>query len=82
MQHPTTDIGSSDPCWDKEEQITSVHVLLTLETMVSRKFRILVFEGNPVSCVQTGDNGKPSSALTGLGALKCLPVATPEPGPT
>ena len=64
-QHPTTDIGSSDPFLDKEEQITSVRVLLTLETMVSRKFRISVFEGNPVSCVQTSDNGNTSSALTG-----------------
>ena len=64
-QHPTTDIGSSDPIWDKEEQITSVRVLLTLETMVSRKFRIPVFEGNPVSCVQIGDNGNTSFALTG-----------------
>ena len=65
VQHLATDTGSSDPCWDKEEQITSVRVPLTSETMVSRNFGFPVSQGNPVSYFQAGDNHNNSSALTG-----------------
>ena len=62
---PRIDTGSSCPCLDKEEQIASVCVPLTLETVVSHNSGILVSEGNLVSHVQAGDNGNTSSTLTG-----------------
>ena len=43
----------------------SVRVSLTPETVVSRNSGISISEGNPIFCVQAGDNGNTSSALTG-----------------
>ena len=46
MQHPRIDTSSLDPCWGKEKQIVSVHVLLT---EVSHNFGIHASAGNLVS---------------------------------
>ena len=64
MQHPGTDTGSPSPCWGKEEQTTSVHVPLMIETVVSHNSGVLASEGNPVYSVQAGDNGNTLSELT------------------
>ena len=42
-----------------------VHVPLITKTLVFRNFGIPASEGNPVSCVQAGDNGNTSSVPTG-----------------
>ena len=46
------------------EQTASLHVPLMTETVVSRNSGSPASEGNPVSCVQAGDNGNTSSTST------------------
>ena len=58
MQRPRIDTGSPGPWWGKKEQTESVNVPLMTGTEVSHNSGILASEGNPVSCVQTGGNGK------------------------
>ena len=48
MQHPETDNVSPGPSWGKEEQTASVHVSLTIKTMVSHNSRVPTSEGNAV----------------------------------
>ena len=64
MRHPGTDTIFPGPWWAREEQTAYVHVPLMTGTRVSHNPGILVFEDNPVSCVQADDNGNMSSALT------------------
>ena len=63
MQHPGTDTGSLGPCWGKEKQIVSVHVLLMIGTKVSYNSRIPTFVGNLVSSVQADGNGNMSPIM-------------------
>ena len=42
-----------------------MNVPLMTETMVSYNFGIPASEGNPISCVQAGDNSNMFSALVG-----------------
>ena len=65
MQRPRTDTGYPGPWWGREKQIDSVNVPLMIGTGVSHNSRILASKGNPVSCVQPGDNRNMSSTLAG-----------------
>ena len=64
MQRPEIDTGSLGPCWGREEQAESVNVPLMIRTEVSHNSRIPASKGNPVSCVQAGDNSNILSVLT------------------
>ena len=64
MQHPATDIDSSDPYRGKKEQTVFVAFSLMTGTMVSQHSGISASRGNPVSSVQVCDNDSTSSALS------------------
>ena len=65
MFHPGIDIVFPGPWRGREEQTAYVHAPLMIGTMVSHNFRILAFEGNPISSVQAGGTGNTLSALAG-----------------
>ena len=65
MQCPGIDNDSPGPWWGREEQIESMNVPLMTRIGVSHNSRILAFKGNPVSCVQAGDNSNLFFALDG-----------------
>ena len=65
MQHPETDVGSSDLYWGEKEQTVFTPVPLMTETALSQNPGILASEGNPASHVWASDNGNTLSALTG-----------------
>ena len=65
MLHLETNTVFPSPCWGKEEQTGSVHVQLTIGTVVSHNSGVPASKGYLVSCAQVDGNDNMSSTLSG-----------------